>query len=112
MAESTESIPAQVFLDKEAALKHGPGAIWYKYKDVPNPRFPEDIASVWIVMPVIVDEDCSNSHICCEWTINHRNHCNAQWSLSGTHDKPTLSPSLHWVGMWHGFLQNGFLKSC
>lgn len=103
---NTESLQGQVFTTKDQALKHGKGAIWYEYEDVPNPQFPQNVASVWIIMPV------SGRGIAIEWTVNHRNHCNAQWNLSGTHDKPTLSPSLHWVTMWHGFLQNGFLKSC
>jgi len=44
--------------------------------------------------------------------VGHKNPCGAQWSLSGTQEKPTLSPSLHWVGVWHGWLQDGFLRSC
>ena len=26
--------------------------------------------------------------------------------------KPTITPSIHWIGKWHGFLTNGELKSC
>ena len=44
--------------------------------------------------------------------IDRKNPCGARWSLSGTRDKPTLSPSLHWVGMWHGYLRDGNLQSC
>jgi len=34
------------------------------------------------------------------------------WVWDGNEDKPTLSPSLHWVGHWHGYLKNGRLESC
>lgn len=34
------------------------------------------------------------------------------WAWDGNEDKPTLQPSLHWVGDWHGFLLGGQLKSC
>lgn len=44
-----------------------------------------------------------------EWTIDHRNSCNAQWSWDGNEAAPTLSPSLHAVGIWHGFVRAGQL---
>lgn len=34
------------------------------------------------------------------------------WTWDGNEQSPTLSPSLHWVGHWHGYLTNGELKSC
>lgn len=34
------------------------------------------------------------------------------WLWDGNEDKPTLHPSLHWKGRWHGHLQAGQLKSC
>lgn len=43
------------------------------------------------------------------WTINHRNRLDAQWSWNGNKEKPTLAPSLHCVGMWHGWVRNGML---
>lgn len=44
------------------------------------------------------------------WTIDHKNHCDAQWSWDGDEEKPTLSPSLHAVGIWHGWVQQGILR--
>jgi len=38
------------------------------------------------------------------------------WSLSGTPDKPTLSPSIHWFEKdgvtthWHGWLRDGIFE--
>jgi Family of unknown function (DUF6527) len=37
---------------------------------------------------------------------------NRVWGWNGNEDKPTLTPSIHAVGIWHGFLTNGELKSC
>lgn len=45
----------------------------------------------------------------CEWTINHRNESGAQWSWNQNEHKPTLTPSLHWVGVWHGWVKDGML---
>lgn len=113
MAVSTESIQGTVFNTREEACKHGKGGIWYEYEDVPNPSFPENVTSVWINMPVCAGPGYSIiTWLSCEWTVNRRNFCGAKWSLSGTYQKPTLSPSLNWVDTWHGFLQEGFLKSC
>lgn len=44
-----------------------------------------------------------------EWTIGHKNDCDAQWTWDGNEDKPTLNPSLHAVGVWHGYVRNGQL---
>ena len=35
-----------------------------------------------------------------------------RWQWDGNHDAPTLSPSVHWVGHWHGWLRNGVWESC
>lgn len=35
------------------------------------------------------------------------------WALTGTSfENVTLSPSLHYVEHWHGYLRNGVLESC
>lgn len=44
-----------------------------------------------------------------EWTIDHKNDCGDMWSWSGTEGCPTLSPSLHAVGIWHGYVRDGKL---
>ena len=43
------------------------------------------------------------------WSIDFPNHNGAKWSWDGNEDKPTLSPSLHWIGVWHGRVRNGQL---
>ena len=44
------------------------------------------------------------------WTIDHPNRTGDQWLWDGDEDEPTLSPSLHAVGEWHGFVENGILR--
>ena len=34
------------------------------------------------------------------------------WEWDGNMDTPTLSPSVHHVGHWHGWLRNGIWESC
>lgn len=34
------------------------------------------------------------------------------WHWDGNIEKPTLNPSIHAPGQWHGYLTNGELKSC
>lgn len=36
----------------------------------------------------------------------------ATWNWNGNTDKPTLTPSVHHVGHWHGWLTDGEWKSC
>lgn len=34
-----------------------------------------------------------------------------EWTWNGSVEKPTLRPSIHRVGHWHGYLTDGFFKS-
>lgn len=34
------------------------------------------------------------------------------WVWDGNEEEPTLSPSVHDVGHWHGYLKNGVWESC
>lgn len=36
----------------------------------------------------------------------------ASWEWDGNENKPTLTPSVHRVGSWHGFIRNGRMESC
>lgn len=63
--------------------------------------------SIVIAMPLSKDLKRFNA---CEWTIDYKNHCDAQWKWNGDKAKPTLKPSLHWVGAWHGFVTAGVLR--
>lgn len=35
----------------------------------------------------------------------------AVWEWDGNREHPTLTPSLHWVDVWHGWLRAGRLES-
>lgn len=35
-----------------------------------------------------------------------------RWLLTGPREKPTLQPSIHVVGVWHGWLRDGVLSEC
>ena len=43
------------------------------------------------------------------WSIDYRNTSGAQWAWDGDEDCPTLVPSVHAVGEWHGWIQKGML---
>lgn len=34
------------------------------------------------------------------------------WEWDGNHDKPTLTPSVHAPGRWHGWFTSGRMVSC
>jgi hypothetical protein len=36
----------------------------------------------------------------------------ASWNWNGSLDRPTLVPSVHHVGHWHGWLTDGVWRSC
>lgn len=112
--ESRQSIQVVVFEYGSDARTHGKGGIWYSWILETDKRFPDDVASVFIVMPVDWEDVPPEQQkgIVCEWTVSRVNRCGARWALSGTREKPTLSPSLHWVGVWHGWLRDGLLASC
>lgn len=48
----------------------------------------------------------------CRWGIDKPLENGCQWQWDGNEDAPTLTPSLHLVGTWHGWMRNGELVSC
>lgn len=38
--------------------------------------------------------------------------CGPSWEWNGSTDAPTLHPSVHHVGHWHGWLRDGCWVSC
>lgn len=61
------------------------------------------------VLVLAIPHNNPSRWILTEWTIDHRNDCGAQWSWDGNETAPTLSPSLHAVGIWHGWVRGGQL---
>jgi hypothetical protein len=121
---SAESIDCRVFNSREECESHGKDAIRYYYAEHGDLSFPEDVTHVLIMMPVTYDQAYAGKEIVAEfigkfvevgWAVRHRENDGQrnQWELSGTREKPTLSPSLFWLpDVWHGFLRNGRLESC
>ena len=100
------SVAGVVFGSVSAYYEHGRGAIRYDF-DNDLQRFPTDVTAVWIMLPAGTAPEGTNTR----WDVRKPNRNGAQWKLSGTWMRPTLSPSLHWVGMWHGWLRDGQIVS-
>ena len=82
-----------------ARAMEGPGDFyWYVH--------PTGTRVFWVAIP------CNNAHgwLRSPWTIDHPNETGDQWTWDGNEDKPTLSPSLHAVGFWHGWVKHGVMS--
>jgi hypothetical protein len=120
---STKTVQGVFCQSHEEISKAVPGS-WRFYWDSGIPeaerKFPENVKGVYILMPVTYREAYTGNDLleemadqCVEvlWQV-------PRWKLSGTPDKPTLSPSLFWRGVngaedvWHGHLKAGILESC
>jgi hypothetical protein len=75
-----------------------PGDFWWRFD-------AEGRRTLVVGLPILN----SSRALPCRWTIDHKNHCNAQWSWDGNETSPTLTPSLHAVGHWHGWVRQGEL---
>lgn len=108
---SKRSANCKVFDNWDGAEKYGEGGIFYSWLNE-RKQFSEDVECVFIVMPSHFPDDKDKNPVMVSWQvgINHPN--GSRWKLTGTYDKPTLSPSLFWIEHWHGFLENGYLRSC
>lgn len=42
----------------------------------------------------------------------HKPDKSPSWHWNGSTDRPTLTPSVHHVGHWHGWLTDGEWRSC
>lgn len=93
-----DSVPLVIFENGNAAAAHGPGgACW-----------ADDESHLYVVIP---------GHKCLDAIAVTRDQAEAQrttrtWLLTGTRECPTLHPSLHVPGQWHGWLREGQLVSC
>jgi len=58
---------------------------------------------------VLIPFQCESGYTFSQWTIGFDNHCGAKWEWDGNEDCPTITPSLHAVGVWHGWVKNGEL---
>ena len=70
-------------------------------------RFEANGGRVLIV--VIPSHRTSTGFIRSSWIVERPNSQGAQWTWDGSEDEPTLTPSLHAVGEWHGWVRRGEL---
>ena len=69
----------------------------------------DGLRSLVLALPSNWPEHLGQKRLYSRWTIAHKNHCGASWDWNGDEDRPTLSPSLHQVGDWHGRVQSGVM---
>lgn len=67
--------------------------------------FDDEFTHIYIILPG--DEHPDAIPIKCGTAGGHR-----VWGWDGNKDAPTLTPSIHRVGHWHGYLRAGRLESC
>lgn len=66
------------------------GQVWM------NAMFPGDNLACLPIRPM-VDSKANGGH---------------SWEWDGNREKPTLNPSVHAVGCWHGWVRSGRMVSC
>lgn len=69
---------------------------------------PEGKRKLIVALPWYIDRN-PEAFVAGDWPIDHPNFNGAQWSWDGNEDVPTLMPSLHWEGLWHGWVREGYL---
>lgn len=94
--------------------RKGYGSVVYVFKEGSSRRFPTDVEALLVFLRGALDEDRYGNPIYVDvmtrWPVVKPNENGALWKLGGTIERPTLSPSLHWRGYWHGWLKNGVLE--
>lgn len=65
-----------------------------------------------MVIVIAIPHNNPKGFVAAEWSIGHKNECGASWTWNGSLLRPTLSPSLHAVGIWHGFVKDGVMTEC
>lgn len=94
-----DSVPLVIFETGKEAVKHGPGgAVW-----------EDDESHLFVMLPG------TGRHLDAIAVTRDQQRAQAEsrvWLLTGERSKPTLHPSLHVPGCWHGWLRDGQLISC
>ncbi|MDY6979357.1 MAG: DUF6527 family protein [Pseudomonadota bacterium] len=98
MAEIKTSFPA-FYVDDLLDGDHPPGAFKFYANEA------GEIIGMNAVMPF--NNEQGKQLATFPFTAKHKHH----WQWDGNREKPTLSPSLHLPGHWHGYLRGGEFKS-
>lgn len=83
---------------------HPPGATWicdWFPKEGPNGQWTGPDGNVWaVMMPAGM-----------EWIIySHASRSNQKWAVTGTPPLIEVSPSIHQIGYYHGFIKGGVIS--
>ena len=101
MTESTLSCDMVRVADRQAVHDGPPGAFCFEQRGMPGARYrvlwhklPEGTAGFLRLRPLPASEEAHPS-----------------WTFNGDEDRPTLHPSVHYVGHWHGYFTAGRMVS-
>jgi len=95
MAENRTSFDGKRVLNMDEAHQVGLGAFCFDSRE-------------WHLLAMMPDKN--GTPTLCSFNIGDAK-ADPYWYWNGDRDKPTLSPSLHWPGHWHGWLRNGRFES-
>lgn len=68
--------------------------------------YDDEFSHIYIWIPGMTGPDAIRIHKGADRGIER------EWSWDGNESSPTLSPSIHAPGQWHGYLRAGKLESC
>lgn len=88
--------------DYDTCLDGPPGSFYISKADG-----PDDQAWFWFVLPGNGGGGCIRLR-----PLTAHEAGNPSWQWDGNEDKPTLTPSVNCVGIWHGFFTAGRMVSC
>lgn len=97
-AENRDSCAMHRVESREAVHTGEPGAFWLNLESAPRLlwfKLPQGIVSFVRLRPIPADDTLHPS-----------------WAWDGNEQAPTLKPSVHYVGVWHGWFTAGRMVSC
>lgn len=96
---NTESCDMIRHTDVESCLGGPPGSFFFDISETGQKRLwfvlPNGESGVINIRPVVAGQEAHPS-----------------WGFDGNEDKPSLLPSVHCVGRWHGWFRTGRMESC
>ena len=82
---------------------------FYKNQTLGAYRFSGNDTAIWIWMPGPLDKEGNSTVKSARFSLIPGD--GPSWDWNKNRDKPTLTPSLHLPGVWHGYLTNGEFES-
>lgn len=97
---NTESCDMKRTASMDECLDGDPGSFYIAKQEGHQAWF-------WFVLPGSGAGGCIRLHPLTDENIGEHS-----WQWDGNEDKPTLTPSVNCVGIWHGFFTAGRMVSC